>query len=71
MSAQKFSCTNCGHVIELFPPQTGYDKMSLQRCKGESEDHNISMRVECENCDKSSDVFWCAGWHSGSSKIVS
>lgn len=69
MSSQKFSCINCGHMFEIFPPQTGYNMMRLERCKGESEDHNIPMRVECENCHKNSDVFWCTGWH-GTSKII-
>ena len=58
---QRFSCVNCGHSYELYPPESGYSIMRLKPCDGESEDHNIKMRVECENCHKSTDVYWCGG----------
>lgn len=60
-TAQTFSCTNCGHAYELYPPETGYNIMRRERCQNEPETHNIDMRVECENCHQSKTVYWCPG----------
>jgi len=60
-----FSCRFCGRSYTIYPPDSSFKKAFLFPCKekSNSSNHNFKQTVECENCHKVNELYWCEGHH--------
>ena len=57
---KKFSCSNCNHFFEAYPPDDVYTKARVKECFicKHTKKTQIKRTVECENCDHQNILYW-------------
>jgi len=54
-NSRKFSCMNCGHTYESYPPNDVFNIALPNQC--EKEDC-MEIRYDCEDCHQTYSIFW-------------
>lgn len=52
---RKYSCRQCGHPYEVYPPDDVHPDFLLEPCaKGDS----VKMIIKCQNCHGEFPIYW-------------
>ena len=52
---RKFSCINCGHPYDAYPPNDVFHIAQNKQC---NENDCIEIKYECDNCNNKNTIFW-------------
>ncbi len=59
-----FSCRQCGHPYQVYPPDISFEEIYMSPCQESSDEpnHNFEQIFECLDChSRENKLYWCQG----------